>query len=356
MTARLAIPAILCVAAAVHATTGAPGQVDSRAGGAGSVLVIGPPGSDTIRSVTPTFTVRTVGFTDAERPLTLRLQLARDTSFTALEVDTAVIGDSATITLTRPLPEGIQLFWRAIARTSTGDSAVSIVTGPRPVTLWVSLVTLNSPTGATVETSRPAFVWKSAQVSSPPGPWVFDIEILNAGTGLTVVKAAGLADTTFVPATDLESNVSYRWAVTARLQTGESTRRESAGTFVIVGTGAPRVTVLFPNFPNPFPIATTMTTCIWFDLREAGAVRLEVFDIRGSLVRTLVPSEAVASPMPAGRYGRATTGDGDGAGCDERFSWDGTARDGRVVPSGVYLLRLRANGIVSTQKMLFRGR
>ena len=49
-------------------------------------------------------------------------------------------------------------------------------------------------------------------------------------------------------------------------------------------------------------------------------------------------------PLPAGRYGRGTGDIPNGFGCDGRIIWDGTASNGSLVPAGVYLLRMRADG------------
>jgi len=223
-------------------------------------------------------------------------------------------------------------------------------TGGEPL---LTLIFPNSPTGTTLETRRPRFVWSSAPVASPPGPWLYDVEIVNVATRETVV-ARRLVDTTFVPAFDLESNTSYRWAVTARLSTGDSVRVESNATFVIVDAQTPLVTLLYQNFPNPFPTTRSGTTCVWFDLHAPARVRLDVYDLRGNLVRSLVPSADVSGDLQAGRYGRAAPA--SDTGCDPRFTWDGRARDGREVPIGVYLLRLRADGVDAVRKMLYRGR
>jgi hypothetical protein len=129
------------------------------------------------------------------------------------------------------------------------------------------------------------------------------------------------------------------------------------------GANAPAATLLYQNFPNPFPArgagsaapaAGGAATCIWFDIGRPGPVRLELYTLRGDRVRTLVPGPAIAGVLPAGRYGRGT--DGSNSGCDPRLSWDGTAEDGRLVPPGVYLVRLSADGASQVRKVVFRGR
>jgi hypothetical protein len=85
--------------------------------------------------------------------------------------------------------------------------------------------------------------------------------------------------------------------------------------------------VLAPNWPNPFNPRTTLR----FDLPAAGRVRLEVYDVRGRLVGSLVDAE-----LPAGRH---------------EAVWDGRDSEGRAMASGTYAARLRAGGRIETAWM-----
>ena len=119
-------------------------------------------------------------------------------------------------------------------------------------------------------------------------------------------------------------------------------------------TGRPAITILYQNFPNPFPTADSRTTCIWFDLNRTASVSLTVHDVRGNLVRRLLPNAATPQFLAPGRYGRATpTAE---AGCDPALTWDGRDATGSLVPRGVYLIRLRAGGDQSIKKAVFQGR
>lgn len=88
-----------------------------------------------------------------------------------------------------------------------------------------------------------------------------------------------------------------------------------------------RALMLAQNQPNPFNPCTT----IKYDLPEAGAVRLSVFDLAGRLVRTLVDES-----MPQGSH---------------EAVWDGKDVSGREVSSGTYLARLSFGGRVETVRM-----
>lgn len=143
-------------------------------------------------------------------------------------------------------------------------------------------------------------------------------------------------------------------ALAAVLAAATPFRRGAAqSTGVPADTGGPAVTLLYQNFPNPFPTADSRTTCIWFDLNRPAAVTLTVHDVRGNLVRRLLPNASSPPLLEPGRYGRATPTANEG--CDPATTWDGHADDGSTVPRGVYIIRLQAGNERSIKKAIFRG-
>jgi len=102
-----------------------------------------------------------------------------------------------------------------------------------------------------------------------------------------------------------------------------------AGTTSAPGTGVPVAFALGRNAPNPFNPATTIAFAV---PQDAGTVVLEIFDVRGQRVRTLVQE-----PLPAGHHTRI---------------WHGRTDAGTQVASGVYFYRLRGQGFSETQKMV----
>lgn len=91
----------------------------------------------------------------------------------------------------------------------------------------------------------------------------------------------------------------------------------------------PDRSVLHYNVPNPFNPNTTIA----FDLANAGTVRLEIFDVSGRRVRTLIAGES----YPAGRHD---------------VVWDGRNSRGESAASGVYLYRLSTENFVDTKRMV----
>ncbi|MCP4290680.1 MAG: T9SS type A sorting domain-containing protein [bacterium] len=92
--------------------------------------------------------------------------------------------------------------------------------------------------------------------------------------------------------------------------------------------GLPSVLALNGNYPNPFNPMTTIS----FDLPRSTKVDLEVFDLRGRKVQTLV-----SETMIGGQH---------------NVVWNGTDNSGRQVSSGTYFYRLQADGKSLTNKML----
>ncbi len=92
-------------------------------------------------------------------------------------------------------------------------------------------------------------------------------------------------------------------------------------------TPAPLLTGL-DAYPNPF---NPQVTLAW-SLPRAGTLDLAVYDLRGRLVSRLLRGEAVTA--------------------EGRTSWNGTDAGGRAVASGVYLVRLRSDdGVVSQRRI-----
>ncbi len=309
----------------------------------------------TFSSITPLFTVRTAGL-GPDRPLLVNVQLSSTPDFTQVVFDSAFTKTDSVfaVQLTRPLQSEAQLYARARVRAFAGPLFSSPTVGPKTVPAWLRLIRPNSPTGDGFDIRRPELVWSGAPVLASVGPWRYDVEVTLGGR--PEVAVSGLRDTTWRPVVDLQASASYGWNVRAYLPSGESSRRFSAGTFVITDPLLPTTNLLYQNFPNPFPSAESFATCFWFDVGEDGArISLDVLDLRGNLVKRIVPGNDGVELFPAGRYGRGAPG--TSSNCDNRFVWDGTAADGRTVAPGVFLARFRANnGAPTVRRIVFRGR
>jgi hypothetical protein len=308
-----------------------------------------------LTAITPTFAWDAGAPPPGTAADTFHLQVAIDSALATIILDTTVTAPA--VTLPRALPPLTRLYWRATARSALGVSETIRRVGPLIVPPWVTLVSLNAPSGESIRDSQPLFMWHAPPVASPPGPMTFDVAVFPASLGPAqpVLSVRGLTDTTYRPTAPLEKNLPFRWQIVAHLGATDSVVATSTGTFLVLDQLAPAATVLFQNFPNPFPNRAlgVTTTCIWFDVATPGLVRLDVFDIRGRVVRHLVPSSQLPGQLDVGRYGRPA-GDAPGT-CDSRLAWDGRDDTGAYVRAGVYLYRLTAPGFQDTKRIVFLG-
>jgi len=316
------------------------------------LVPLGPTDS-VLATVTPTFDWD-VDQPSGLAPDTFRLRVALDTGFARLVLDTLTTASS--VALPFGAPSGGRLFWRLDARSPLGISDSTQRQGPVRVPSWATLLTLAAPGGGSTRDSLPTFAWHAPAAAEPPGPFRFDVSVYPAsGTpAQAVALARGLSDTTFRPTRPLEHNLPLRWRVVAHLG-ADSAIVTSPGSFIVLDDAVPATTLLFQNFPNPFPNAATGVagTCIWFDIARTGEVSLGVFDIRGRLVRRLAPSALVPAVLDPGHYGRPP-GDVPGT-CDPRFRWDGRDETGAYVRPGVYFYRLSAPGFRDARRIVFLG-
>jgi flagellar hook assembly protein FlgD len=88
------------------------------------------------------------------------------------------------------------------------------------------------------------------------------------------------------------------------------------------------VTKLSGNYPNPF----NPTTTIEFSLAQQQKVRIDIYNIKGEKVKTLVNST-----LPADNH---------------KVVWNGNDDNQRQVASGMYFYKMQTQGFSKTHKML----
>jgi hypothetical protein len=103
---------------------------------------------------------------------------------------------------------------------------------------------------------------------------------------------------------------------------------DALSTGIAADANLPRAYRLLPNAPNPFNPATR----VFFEMPEAGMVRVSIYDVSGRLVSVLA-----SGFRPAGRHD---------------VVWDGRDAAGGDVPSGVYFAQMTAGNFRSVRKLL----
>lgn len=319
-------------------------------------VVLEAPTGAILPNLTPRFTVRALGFPATAQPLqyTVFVTLNSTGDSPYLETITATTTDSVVSFLVKNLlPSEKKVYWKARVRAADGRTLESPISGPHQAPKWLTLIRPDPTLGRQDSTRRPVFKWESGALDPEYGSWQYTIAILLPNGQPKISSSDNLTETTFVPSTELNANTPYKWQVIATVvPTGETVQEKSLASFFIVDRALPTTTLLYQNFPNPFPSPTSFVTCFWFDVQTGGSrISLDIVDLRGTLVKTIVPP----TQFEAGIYGRGPTG--AASNCDNRFVWNGTATDGRSVSGGVYLARFTATGLRTTfKKIVFSGR
>ena len=91
-------------------------------------------------------------------------------------------------------------------------------------------------------------------------------------------------------------------------------------------------TSLYHNYPNPFVASINEESVFNFSLKERDFVTLEVFNIRGQRIKTLLSNSL--------SYGNHTA------------SWNGFDENNRQVSSGIYFYKLSTSDYSATRKMI----
>jgi hypothetical protein len=152
-------------------------------------------------------------------------------------------------------------------------------------------------------------------------------QVAVAAYGETVSE--GSVDLSLVFRTKTEIENTYVEVTESELRDGNYAVNQIALPAPVQIQTRPEAYALANNYPNPFNPATT----IKYALPEAAPVKLEVYNVVGQVVRTLV-----AGQQNAGRY---------------IVQWDATNDSGHSLSSGIYFYRLQAGGqFLEVKKML----
>ena len=130
----------------------------------------------------------------------------------------------------------------------------------------------------------------------------------------------------------VQPNNTYTYYVVANYSTGTSEPSEEliVNTSVSINdlTEPPLQTKLGTNYPNPF----NPSTSIYFDVHKTNNVLIEIYNLRGQLIKTLVNGV-----YDIGRHS---------------VEWDGVDGNGIEVSTGVYFYRMISGDTIEAKRMI----
>jgi M6 family metalloprotease-like protein len=155
--------------------------------------------------------------------------------------------------------------------------------------------------------------------------------VFRDGVNITPIRVPASERTHFD--TDVSNSQNYTYTVRAMFLHPMGVSQNSNETEIYVvdvvdDVSSIYVTELGYNHPNPF----NPTTTIRFSIENVGNVEINVYNVRGQLVRTLVNDE-----FTAGHH---------------NVIWDGKDMNNIICPSGIYFYRLTVKGFQDTKKMI----
>ncbi len=266
----------------------------------------------------------------AENASSYQIQIASDEAFANIIVDQSEIADSA-YQFTGVLGQE-KYFWKVKPFNGAGEGEFSEVA--TFTTGFPKTSTLVAPEWRELDVPiRPTFFWNKAETAVSYRMQMGYTDPVRPAEA--IFDTTGITDTTFTYKTDLEGKKIYYWRIQGINQYGESVWSESWGfrteivSDVEEETSVPTQYNLAQNYPNPFNPSTN----IKFSVPELSNVRLEIFNILGEKVRTLINGQS----YNPGNF---------------NIVWNGRNDNGDMVPTGIYLYKMQTGKFNSVKKML----
>ncbi len=284
--------------------------------------------------LTPIFYWENAGDPDIGDTLTYFLYYDMDSLF--IETD-PVETDSNHYIPTVPLNDNSTYFWKVIAVDEEGFRASiesetwlfwtnTELEPPNPFDL------ISPEDGEEGLPTTPEFVWNIATDNDPNDYAVYNLLISEDSTFTQVdYLAEGLIDTFFVIFDELTDSTRYFWRIDAvdtdSLVTSSEVWSFTVGNIAIDENPiTPSEYILYQNNPNPFYNVTHIS----YSLPYPGNVRLQIYNIKGQLVETLVDEN-----KPAGYHS---------------VEWNVLDKSG--MSSGIYFYKLSTKDKTLIKKMI----
>ena len=159
-------------------------------------------------------------------------------------------------------------------------------------------------------------------------PEAGQVHVMNAIVNGSEVSGGGdIVRLVFRVLRDFEDNARFEIAEGLVFDPSQLANPLAGGVLDIQTT--PTEFALLQNFPNPFNPDTT----IGYELAESADVTLQIYNVVGQVVRTLIAAE----PQSVGRY---------------QIRWDGMDDRGTPVSSGIYFYQISAGKFQDVRKLM----
>jgi hypothetical protein len=245
--------------------------------------------------------------------------------------------DSNSFTPEENLTDNSQFGWMVTANDihgaeSNSDSSYFYTDAlPEPPSNFVTIAPENEVEGIATEVE---FVWNQTYDPDPLDEIHYQIVYATDWADSSTYVYSDLLEDTSLTVT-LEDNSQYYWIVVAMdtdgFMVGSNENMPNTmvvGTLSIDGADIPEVFALHQNYPNPF----NPTTQIRYDLPEDALVAINIYDLMGRSIKSLVNSNQSAGYRS--------------------IQWNATNNLGEPVSAGMYIYMIQAGQFRQTKKMV----
>lgn len=254
----------------------------------------------------------------AARAQSYQFMLAEKPDF-SVAIDSAGISDT-TITLAS-LKKDTEYYWRVRAVNESGVSGWTSSQRFRTILQAPALPEMVYPEDGSDTELQIRFAWNEADFTET---YAFQ---LSTTENFETFIVDSLVAQNFIDIGQLQEETTYYWRIKSINNSGESNWAApwSFTTGLFTSTEAQQTPVdfaLHQNYPNPFNPVTTIV----YDVKQPAGVVLQIYDITGRLVQTLVESRHAAGTYTI------------------QF-------DARHLASGIYIIRMQSGNFTATRNM-----
>lgn len=254
----------------------------------------------------------------ASRAQSYQFMLAEQPDF-SVAIDSAGISDT-TITISS-LKSNTEYYWRIRAVNESGASGWTSTHRFRTTPQMPALPEMVYPENGAETELEIRFAWNEAAFTEA---YAFQ---LATSENFEVLIVDSIVVQNFIDLGQLQEETTYYWRIKGLNASGESEWAEPWSFTTAMFTSMEQHTIpadfaLHQNYPNPFNPVTTIT----YDVKQASGVVIQVYDITGRLVQTLVDSR-----QAAGKY-------------SIQFN-------AQHLASGIYIIRMQSGNFTATRNM-----